>query len=297
MRMLHLFGRHVASHTGWTPGPWPISSLHEWRWWNAFDCFVVGASVIELISSGLASSSSLNIEYLRFIRIVQIWAGHLLFWQCYSAIPANLGTPCRHASATTPQRKQDENKKTMRFGGGWGLGEGELSRKVAFLGNSMTLTALKVLGGCRRLAEVFQWFLEHDSYLKWSRSAEKFAEPLGIHICWTMLHVRDSTVAARRGEGDIVPSSPEERNCPESSEKLPFEKKLLPTGIIILRNYLEIGNALPYRKNCFQELFGSVIPIKSVMDAWAGIFFLISFFCFGGVFWFCCPPTSSTSSR
>ena len=54
---------------------------------------------------------------------------------------------------------------------------------------------------------------------------------------------------------------------------IPFEKKLLPTGIIILRDYLEIGNALPYRKNYFQELFGSVIPIKSVMDAWAGIFF------------------------
>ena len=61
---------------------------------------------------------------------------------------------------------------------------------------------------------------------------------------------------------------------------VPFEKKLLPTGIIILRNYLEIGNALPYRKNGFQELFGSVIPIKSVMDAWAGIFFSNSFFLF-----------------
>ena len=55
--------------------------------------------------------------------------------------------------------------------------------------------------------------------------------------------------------------------------RLPFEKKLLPTGIIILRNYLEIGNALPYRKNCFQELFGSVIPIKSVMAIAAGNFF------------------------
>ena len=47
---------------------------------------------------------------------------------------------------------------------------------------------------------------------------------------------------------------------------VPFEKKLLPTGIMILRNYLEIGNALSYRKNCFRELFGSVIPIKSAMN-------------------------------
>ena len=47
-------------------------------------------------------------------------------------------------------------------------------------------------------------------------------------------------------------------------------QKLLPTGIIILGNYLEIGNALPYRKNCFQELFRPVIVIKSVMENLAG---------------------------
>ena len=52
----------------------------------------------------------------------------------------------------------------------------------------------------------------------------------------------------------------------------------------MLRNYLEIGNALPYRKNCFQELFGSVIPIKSVMDKLAGNFFFpIPFFFWRGV--------------
>ena len=48
---------------------------------------------------------------------------------------------------------------------------------------------------------------------------------------------------------------------------LPSAQKLLPTGIIFLGNYLEIGNALPYRKNCFQELFGPVIVIKSVMES------------------------------
>ena len=53
-------------------------------------------------------------------------------------------------------------------------------------------------------------------------------------------------------------------------EKLPSAQKLLPTGIFILGNYLEIGNALPYRKNCFQELFGPVIVIKSVMENLAG---------------------------
>ena len=47
------------------------------------------------------------------------------------------------------------------------------------------------------------------------------------------------------------------------------------TVIIILGNYLEIGNALPYRKNCFQELFGPVIAIKSVRENLAGkVFFL-----------------------
>ena len=58
----------------------------------------------------------------------------------------------------------------------------------------------------------------------------------------------------------------EQLNSPTSIHTVPFEEKILPTGIIILRNYLEIGNGLPYRKNCFQELFGSVIPIKSVMN-------------------------------
>ena len=38
----------------------------------------------------------------------------------------------------------------------------------------------------------------------------------------------------------------------------------------MLGNYLEIGNALPYRKNGFQELFGLVIVIKSVMENLAG---------------------------
>ena len=51
---------------------------------------------------------------------------------------------------------------------------------------------------------------------------------------------------------------------------VPSAQKLLPTGIFILGNYLEIGNALPYRKNCFQELFGPVIVIKSVMENLAG---------------------------
>ena len=37
-----------------------------------------------------------------------------------------------------------------------------------------------------------------------------------------------------------------------------------------LGNSLEIGNALPCRKNCFQELFGPVIVIKSVMESLAG---------------------------
>ena len=64
-----------------------------------------------------------------------------------------------------------------------------------------------------------------------------------------------------------------------AEEKIPFEKKLLPTGIIILGNYLEIGNALPYRKNCSWELFGSVIRIKLVMAIAAG-----NFFFWGGVF-------------
>ena len=53
----------------------------------------------------------------------------------------------------------------------------------------------------------------------------------------------------------------EEIGQPKREDRIPFEKKILPTGIIILRTYLEIGNALPYRKNCFQELLGSVIPI------------------------------------
>ena len=53
---------------------------------------------------------------------------------------------------------------------------------------------------------------------------------------------------------------------------LPSVQKLLPTGIFILGNYFEIGNALPYRKNCFQELFGPVIVIKSVMENLAGKF-------------------------
>ena len=65
--------------------------------------------------------------------------------------------------------------------------------------------------------------------------------------------------------------------------RVPFEKKLLPTGIIIQRNYLEIGNALPYRKKCFQELFGSVIPIKSVMDKSVGNFIFHPFFFWRGV--------------
>ena len=51
---------------------------------------------------------------------------------------------------------------------------------------------------------------------------------------------------------------------------IPSVQKSLPTGIIILGNYLEIGNALPYRKNCFQELFRKVIVIKSVMGNLAG---------------------------
>ena len=54
---------------------------------------------------------------------------------------------------------------------------------------------------------------------------------------------------------------------------------------------MEIGNALPYRKNGFQKLFGSVIPIKSVMDAWAGIFcFLIPFFVLAGCSGFAAHP-------
>ena len=56
---------------------------------------------------------------------------------------------------------------------------------------------------------------------------------------------------------------------------VPSVQKLLPTGIFILGNYLEIGNALPYRKNCFQELFGPIILIKSVMENLAGNFFFV----------------------
>ena len=40
----------------------------------------------------------------------------------------------------------------------------------------------------------------------------------------------------------------------------------------MLGNYLEISNALPYRKNCFQELFGLVIVIELVMENLAGKF-------------------------
>ena len=54
------------------------------------------------------------------------------------------------------------------------------------------------------------------------------------------------------------------------AKTVPSAQKLLPTGIFILGNYLEIGNALPYRKNCFQEIFGPVIVIKSVMENLAG---------------------------
>ena len=54
-------------------------------------------------------------------------------------------------------------------------------------------------------------------------------------------------------------------------------KNGFPTRIIILGNYLEIGNALPYRKNCFQELLGPVIVIKSVMESLAGK--VLSFLC------------------
>ena len=40
----------------------------------------------------------------------------------------------------------------------------------------------------------------------------------------------------------------------------------LPTEITVLENYLEIGNGLPNRKNCFGEVFGPVMGIKSVMN-------------------------------
>ena len=40
----------------------------------------------------------------------------------------------------------------------------------------------------------------------------------------------------------------------------------LPTELIPLENYLEIGNGLPNRKNCFGELFEPVMGIKSVMN-------------------------------
>ena len=59
-------------------------------------------------------------------------------------------------------------------------------------------------------------------------------------------------------------------NDASASNKVPSAQKISPTGIFILGNYLEIGNALPYRKNCFQELFGPVIVIKSVMENLAG---------------------------
>ena len=40
----------------------------------------------------------------------------------------------------------------------------------------------------------------------------------------------------------------------------------ITTELIPLENYMEIGNGLPNRKNCFGELFGPVMGIKSVMD-------------------------------
>ena len=36
----------------------------------------------------------------------------------------------------------------------------------------------------------------------------------------------------------------------------------LPTELIPLENYLEIGNGLPNRKNCFGELFGPVMELN-----------------------------------
>ena len=61
---------------------------------------------------------------------------------------------------------------------------------------------------------------------------------------------------------------------------VPSVQELLP--IIILGIYLEIGNALPYRKNRFQELFGPVIVIKSVMEHLAG---KVLFFVCAGKTW------------
>ena len=69
----------------------------------------------------------------------------------------------------------------------------------------------------------------------------------------------------------VVSPAPRELNLPLRpriwvQSKYHQRKKLLPTGIMILGNYWEIGNALSYRKNCFQELFGPEIAIKSVME-------------------------------
>ena len=128
-----------------------------------------------------------------------------------------------------------------------------------------------------------------DSVLVRLQNARVKKMPLNIHIQWNAgtaclsecvlqtLACRDLRVGPSKPRLILVSMLFSKRNSAhlvESKSRLPFEKKLLPTGIIILRNYLEIGNALPYRKNGFQELFGSVIPIKSVMDKVAGNFFL-----------------------
>ena len=65
-------------------------------------------------------------------------------------------------------------------------------------------------------------------------------------------------------------SQPLATDAQEASLELPSAQKLSPTGIIYLGNYLEIGNAFPYRKNCFQELFGPIIVIESAMESLAG---------------------------
>ena len=43
---------------------------------------------------------------------------------------------------------------------------------------------------------------------------------------------------------------------------IPSQQGKLPTELIPLENYLEIGNGLPNRKNCFGALFGPVMELN-----------------------------------
>ena len=84
---------------------------------------------------------------------------------------------------------------------------------------------------------------------------------------WLLWHSQDTCDSVGKEGSQSVHEDEESKPI---CAVIPSVQKLLPTGIFILGNYLEIGNALPYRKICFQELFGPVIVIKSVMENLAG---------------------------